>query len=65
MLNFDILDKGLGIVSAGYLCMIFQQKSSSSYVLLTDQILLSGCLYFFRYLAICALLLFVNQVMMS
>ena len=26
MLNFDFLDKGLGIVSPAYLCMIFQQK---------------------------------------
>ena len=27
------------------LCMIFQQKCSSSYILLTDQISLSGCFY--------------------
>ena len=50
MLNFDILDKGLGIVSAAHLCMIFQQKCSASYILLTDQMSLSGCLcYFLRY----------------
>ena len=31
------------------LCMIFQQKCSSCYILLTDQISLPGCLYFLRY----------------
>ena len=31
------------------LCMIFQQKCSSCYVLLTDQTSLSGCYYFLRY----------------
>ena len=44
------------------LCMIFQQKCSSCYILLTDQISLPGCLYFLRCCAICVLQLFVNQV---
>ena len=33
-------------------CMVFN-KIFSSYILLTDQIPLSGCLYFVRYWAIC------------
>ena len=36
MLNFDFLEKGLGIV-----CMTFQKKKLSYYVVLTDQISLS------------------------
>ena len=65
MLNFDILDKGLGIVFPAHFVYIFKQKCSSSYILLTDQISVSGCLYFLRYWAICALQLFVNQVVTS
>ena len=45
--------------------MIFQQKCSSCYILLTDQILLPDCFYFLRYWAICVLQLFVNQVVTS
>ena len=48
------------------LCMIFQQKCSSSYILLTDQISLSDChFYFLRCWSICALQLFVTQVVIS
>ena len=47
------------------LCMIFQHKCSSCYILLTDQISLPGCLYFLRYWAIGVLQLFVNQVVKS
>ena len=47
------------------LCMTFQQKCSSFYNLLTDQISLPGCLYFLRYWAICVLQLFVIQVVTS
>ena len=36
-----------------------------SHDILTDQISLSGCLYFLRYWAICALEFFVNQVVTS
>ena len=45
--------------------MIFQEKCFSCYILLTDQISLSDCLYFSRYLAICVLKLFVNQAVTS
>ena len=65
MLNFDFLDKGLEIVFQHILSMIFQQKSSSCYILLNDQISLTGCFYFLRYWAICVLQLFVNQVVTS
>ena len=37
MLNFDYLDKGLGIFPQYILCMIFQQKFFC-YILITDQI---------------------------
>ena len=41
--------------------MIFQKKYISCYILLTDQISLSDCLYFLRYWAICVLQLLANQ----
>ena len=47
------------------LCTIFQEKSFSCYVLLTDQISLSDCLYFLRYQAICVFELFASQVVTS
>ena len=65
MLNFDFLDKGLGIVSPAHFVYDFEQKCSLCYILLTDQISLPGCLYFVRYWAICVLQLFVNQVVTS
>ena len=72
MLNFDILDKGPGIVSPACFVYDFSKKISSCYIPLTDQILLPGCLYFLRYWAyflrywaICVLQLFVIQVMTS
>ena len=52
MLNFDILDKGLEIVSAAHFVYDFPTKIFLMYVLLTDQISLPGYLYFLRYLAI-------------
>ena len=43
-----------------------KKKNFSSYVLLIDQISLSGCIYFVKYRAICVLeLLRVNHVAMS
>ena len=42
--------------------MIFQEKCFSCYILLTDQFLLSDCLYLLRYWAIYALQLFASQV---
>ena len=65
MLNFGFFDKGLGIVSPGHFVYDFQQKCSSCYILLTDQILLVGCVYFLRYWEICVLQLLVNQVATS
>ena len=65
MPNFDFLDKDLEIVLQHNLCMIFQEKYSSCYILLTDQISLPGRFYFLRYWAICALQMFVDQVMTS
>ena len=62
MLNFDFLEKGLGIVS-GILCMIFQKNSS--HALLTDQISLPDCLSVLRYWSICVLQLFVKQAVAS
>ena len=44
------------------LCISFQKKCSSCYILLTNQISLPGCLYCLRCWAICVLQLFVNQV---
>ena len=64
MLNFDILDKGLGIVSPAHFVHDF---STDMFVKLysIDQISLSGYLYFLRYWAICVLQLLVNQVVTS
>ena len=53
MLNFEFLDKSLGIVSLA----LFVYD-----ILLTDQISLPGCIYVLRYWAICVLQLGVNQV---
>ena len=47
------------------LCMIFLEKYFSCYILLTDQISLSDCLYFWKYWAICVLQLFANQAVTS
>ena len=65
MLNFDFLDKGLGIVSPAHFVYDFSTKCSSCYILLSDQISLPGCLYFLKYWAIYVLQLFVNQVVRS
>ena len=45
------------------LCMIF--KCFSCYILLTDHISLSDCLYFSRYWAMCVLQLFANHAVKS
>ena len=39
------------------LCMIFQEKCFSSYILLTGQMSLSHCLYFLRYWVICVVII--------
>ena len=38
MLNFEILEKGLEIVSPPHIVFDFQKNSFSSYILLTNQI---------------------------
>ena len=62
MLNFGFSEKDLAIVFHQILCMILQEKCFSCYILQTDEILLSNCMYFLRYWEICALQLFINQV---
>ena len=49
MLNFDFLEKSLGIVSPPHLGMIFPEIYFSCYILLIDQIPLGDCLYFWGY----------------
>ena len=44
----NFLERGLGLLHH-ILCIIFQEKCFSCYILLTDKILLSDCLYFSRY----------------
>ena len=61
MVNFNFLEKGLRLVSPPHLCMFFQEKCFSCYILITDQISFSDCLYISRYWTICILQLFVNQ----
>ena len=46
-------------------CMIFQENFSSCYILLTDQVLLFDCLYFWRYWAICVLQSFSSQLWLN
>ena len=65
MLNFNFSEKGLGLVFPSHFMYGFQEKYFSCYILLTDQISLSDCLYFSRYRAICVLQLFVNQAVTS
>ena len=43
--------------------MIFQEKCFSCYIILTDHILVSDCLHFSRYWAICVLQWFVNHAL--
>ena len=56
------LEKGLGIVFPAHFVYDFSRKMLLIYILLTDQILLSDCLCFLRYWAICVLQLFVSHV---
>ena len=46
--SYRILQDFICLIS----CKIFEEKYFSGYILLTDQISLSGCLYFVRYWAI-------------
>ena len=66
MINFDFLEKGLSIASPPhFLCFIFQEKCFSCYILLSEEIYLSNCLYFFRYWVICVLQLFIFRIVTS
>ena len=65
MLNFNFSEKGLGLVSPPRFVYDFQEKCFLCYILLTDQISFSDCLYLSRYWAICELQLFVNQAVTS
>ena len=56
MLNFDFVEKGLGIVSLQHFVYDFSRKMFFIlYILLTDQISLSDRLCFLRYWAVCVL----------
>ena len=46
-------------------CIMLEENYFFCYILLTDQVSLSGCLYFVRYWSVCVLQLFVNQVVTS
>ena len=69
MLNFNFLERGLGLASPPHFVYDFSRKMFltlySIYILLTDQISFSDCLYFWRYWAMCILQLFVNQTVTS
>ena len=65
MLNFNFSEKGLGLLSPPYFVYDFSKKCFSCYILLTDQISLSDCLYFSRNWAIRVLQLIDNQAVMS
>ena len=64
MFNFDFLE-GSGKFLHYILCMTFQEKCFSSYILLADHFSLPNCLYFLRYWSTCALQLFVKQFVAS
>ena len=55
--SYRILQESICLIS----CIIFEEKYFSSYILSTDQISLSGCLYFVRYWAICVILTSFHQ----
>ena len=62
MLNFNFLEKGLGIVSPPRFCITFLENCFPYYVLLTDHNIFSDCHSFLRYWAKYVLQLFVSQV---
>ena len=49
MLNCNFSEKGLGLISPPHFVYDFSRKMFLCYILLTDQISLSDCLYFLRY----------------
>ena len=65
MLNFNFLEKCLGIVSPPHFEYDFSRKMFLIVHLLTVQFSVSGCLYILRYWTIYELQLLVNQVVTS
>ena len=66
MLNINFSEKNMGPVSPPHFVYdFFKKKDLSCYILLTNQISLSDCLYFSRYWAMYVLELFVNQTVTS
>ena len=65
MLNLNFSEKGLGLVSPPHYGYDFSRKCFPCYILLTEQMVLSDCLYFLRYWTICVLQLFANQAVTS
>ena len=55
MLNFNFPEIGLGLVSPPHFLKKKKEKGFSCYILLTDLMSLSDCLYFSKYWAICVL----------
>ena len=64
MLDFDFLEKDLGIVSIPHLAYDFSRKMFLLYSV-TDQILLPDCLNVLRYWKLFVLQLFINQAVTS
>ena len=64
MHNFDFLEKGLGIVSPPDFVYDFSRKLFLMLCSIKWPFFLPDCLYFLRYLSICVLQLFSNQVVM-
>ena len=65
MLNFDFLEKGLGIVYQQHFVIDFSRNMFSWYILLKEQIPLFDYLYPSKYCAIYVLQLFVSQAVMT
>ena len=67
ILNKAFLKKKLRSRTSSFLifCMIYVEKYFSRYILLTDQIPLTGYLYFFRYWIICVLQLLAVQQLIN
>ena len=53
--QFRLFKKGTGNSFTTTFCVWYLRKISSCYILLTEQISLSGCIYFLRYCAKCVL----------
>ena len=66
VLNFNFLEKDLGIVSVtNFGCDVSRKMFVMLNYILTDQISLSNCLCILRYWAICVLQLLVSQIVTS